>query len=531
MSLQVLSSEDIDRINEMTLELLESIGVWFHDCPEVVELFEKHGCSTTDGCRVRIPRQVVADGLASVPDRDKLRLCVTRLGFGDSITLKKGEAHPGMIGNPYYLHEHGKGHRNVLESDLDDKDCVLDNLPNIEFDCCGIIPESHRQAGEQPPADETIDQCIDYLRQVVRNRPAPDFKNPPLRISIPQGQNKFFALASITLLSPLQRIALLRHAIVCGLEKTEALIAQDTPFVWCNPVSPMQQHPGQMRAIMEMIEKYGTKCYTMISPEVMSGATGPVTMAGALAQHNAEVLSIVILTQLCKPGAGAIYGCVSGVSDMRTADISLGNFESQIFNVAAVQLADHYGLPCRISSGNTSAKEPGVRAAVELALGLQMGMAAGANIITTGLLDSTLMVSYEHMVLLNELISQFKSGLGATITDDKHMARDLLLAEAHPSPNYLSSSHTFENMKEAVYYSDFTGRIPKSYEDWYELAHEKVKEMLERKVTDEKEDKVIAERLVAVEARLREDSQSWRKGCNTPYQEDDWWRFYLQDLG
>jgi trimethylamine:corrinoid methyltransferase-like protein len=232
MALQVLSNEDIQRIHEMTLELLESVGVWFHDCPEAVELFEKHGCSA-DGYRVQIPRQVVTDCLASVPDRNKLKLCALMLEFGEPIGLKKGEVHVGMIGNPYYLHEYGKGHRNVLESDLDEKDCVLDNLPNIEFDCCSIIPESHRQAGEESAMDETIDQCIDYLRRVVRNRPAPDFKNPPLRVSIPQGRKEFFPVNSITLMTPFQRIALLRHAIVCGPEKTEALLKQDTSFVYC----------------------------------------------------------------------------------------------------------------------------------------------------------------------------------------------------------------------------------------------------------------------------------------------------------
>lgn len=523
MGLQVLSSEDIQRIHEMTLEILESIGIWFHDCSEAVELFEKNGC-TADGYRVRIPRQVVADSLASLPDRDRLKLCVTMLSFGDSIDLKKGATHVGMIGNPYYLYDYRKGQRNVVESDLDDKDCVLDNLKNIEYDCCSIIPESHRQAGKEPPTYETIDQCIEYLRRVVRNRPAPDLQKPPLRVAIPQDRKEFPFLQAPILMTPLQRMALLRHAIVCGPGKTEALMTQDTPFVWCNPISPLQYHPGQIREIIRSIKQYGTKCFSMFSPEVMSGATGPVTMAGSLAQNNAEVLGAVVLTQLCAPGAGAIYGCVSGVMDLRTGDISLGNFESQVINVAAVQLADFYGLPCRISTGNTSARKPGIRAAVELAVGVQMGMAAGANIITTGLLDATLMLSYEHMVLLDELIGQFRSGLGGTSTDDKHMARDVLLAEAHPNPNYIGNEHTFEFMKEAVYYSDFTGRTEKSYEDWYELAHQKVKDFLKRKVTDEKEDKVIAERLVAVEARLREDSESWRTG------KDDWWRPYIQDF-
>ena len=98
----------------------------------------------------------------------------------------------------------------------------------------------------------------------------------------------------------------------------------------------------------------------MCSPEVMLGATGPVTLAGALAQHNAEVL------------------------------------------------ADSYGLPSRVQTGNTSARRPGVRAAVETAWGLQMGIAAGANLVNTGLLDSTLMLSLEHLVLVDELVSRLQ---------------------------------------------------------------------------------------------------------------------------
>ena len=147
----------------------------------------------------------------------------------------------------------------------------------------------------------------------------------------------------------------------------------------------------------------------MISPEVMLGATGPVTIAGALVQHNAEVLAGTILAQLVQPGTPVIYGCVTAPMDLRTAEISQGNFETALINAAAVQMADHYGMPSRIAPGNTSARKPGVRAAVEMTLGLYMGLAAGGNLITTGLLDSTLMVSYEHLVLMDELIGQIKS--------------------------------------------------------------------------------------------------------------------------
>ena len=297
-----------------------------------------------------------------------------------------------------------------------------------------------------------------------------------------------------------------------------------TPLIWCNPISPLQYHPEQVEEIIQGLKTHGSNCYVMFSPEVMLGGTGPVTMAGALVQHNAEVMSGVILTQLIAPGTRAIYGSVSGVMDLRTADISLGSLESTTFNGCVVQLADFYGLPSRIQFGNTSARRPGIRAAVETAWGLHMGIMAGANLVNAGLLDSTLMLSLEHLVLVDELTSQIRSAKAATVVDTERLALDVVRQEGRPSTNYLGHDHTVDHMKEAMYYSDFTGRTPKSYEDWYELAHEKVQAILRRGRENAAADPAIAERAKAVAARLSEDDHTWREG------QDGWWREYVQDL-
>ena len=39
MQLQVLSAEDVNRIHQATLKVLEKTGVWFKDCPEAHDLF------------------------------------------------------------------------------------------------------------------------------------------------------------------------------------------------------------------------------------------------------------------------------------------------------------------------------------------------------------------------------------------------------------------------------------------------------------------------------------------------------------
>jgi len=257
---------------------------------------------------------------------------------------------------------------------------------------------------------------------------------------------------------------------------------------------------------------------------VMMGGTGPVTIAGTLVQHNAEVLAGTTLAQLAAPGAPVLYGCVSAPMDLRNAEISQGNFEAGLVNAATVQLADRYGMPSRISPGNSSADAPGARAAVETAVGLAMGIAAGGNIITTGLLDSTVMLSYEHLVVVNELISQIRNVTGPVRTGAESLALEVIEQCGHPSPEYLYSPHTLENMRRDIYYSDFCGRVGESYEGWYEKAHGQVKEILDRRPLDEAADRDARARLGAVEARLKEDPETWRTGGG------DWWRFYTQDI-
>ena len=522
MRLQILSADEVEQVHQATLDILEQTGVCFKDSSEAMDLFRRSGCHV-DGDRVRIPREVVADCLHRLPDRNLLKICVTKLGFSEPLGLKQGESHVGLIGNPYYLYEWQSGQRNLVETDADDKFLLLEALPNFQFDCCCHINAAQREARTVFPDYQKAEVCIEYLRRRLRRRVPRSPKPPAIHSNILHGRESNSRIHSSRTLQPLEKMELLRHAILHGPRQTESLLSQDTPLIWCNPISPLQYHPEQVREILHGIKDYAGSCYIMLSPEVMLGATGPVTMAGALAQHNAEVLSGVVLTQLCLPGARVIYGSVSGVMDLRTMDISLGSLESMVFNACVVQLADHYGLPFRVQFGNTSARRPGVRAAVETAWGLQLALAAGANLVSTGLLDSTLMLSLEHLVLVDELLTQIRRA-AAPVIDAEHLALDVIRQEGRPGTNYMSHQHTVDHMKQAVYYSDFTGRTARSYEDWYDLAHEKVTALVRCEPADAREERRIAERLAAVEARFRQDDRTWRAG------QDGWWRFYVQDF-
>jgi trimethylamine:corrinoid methyltransferase-like protein len=156
-------------------------------------------------------------------------------------------------------------------------------------------------------------------------------------------------------------------------------------------------------------------------------------------------------------------------------------------------------------------------------MGLYLGAAAGGNIITTGLLDSTIRISYEHLVVVNELINQIRNVTKPIATDADSLAAEVIHRVCNADGNFLMDNHTLENMSRDVYYSAFTGRTEDSFTDVYARAHETVKEILARRDTDAHVDKDILARLAAVEARLKDDDVTWREG------KGDWWRTYVSD--
>lgn len=509
MQLQVLPEEDLNRIREATLTVLQKSGIGFGGSAEAYEICATNGCRTANG-RVYFPPEAVEEGLARIPDRNGLDYYNRFLGFTGPVSLKQGDVSFGLIGNAFTIHDHESGKaRSCLESDVNDKLLVLDSLPNFDYDCCNLFTAASRGIGKAVPRPyDNAEAGPRFLRQWVCGRALPGRKTMPF--------------GCINTTSEEQRLTVLGRAILEGTKNTIALLQRQLRFVWCNPLSPLQIKGSEANAIIEAARSgIGMN---MISPEVMWGATGPVTMAGALVQHNAEVLAGALLSQFASPGSACIYGCVSAPMDMHTTDTSHGAFETGLFDAAVVQLADSYGLPSRISPGNTSQVRPGPRALTETTMGLHLGAAAGGNIITTGLLDSTIRISYEHLVVVDETINQIRNITKPVATDADSLALEVIERVCDSDGNYLMDNHTLENMKRDVYYSDFCGRTEDSFTNVYDRAHQKVKEVLARRDTDAHVDTDILTKLEAVEARLKADDTTWRTG------EGNWWTTYLEDI-
>ena len=63
--------------------------------------------ATGSGSRERSSKPVSK----TIPDRNRLKICVVKLGMSEPLGLKQGESHVVLIGNPYYLYDYETGAR------------------------------------------------------------------------------------------------------------------------------------------------------------------------------------------------------------------------------------------------------------------------------------------------------------------------------------------------------------------------------------------------------------------------------------
>ena len=117
-----------------------------------------------------------------------------------------------------------------------------------------------------------------------------------------------------------------------------------------------------------------------IGPMAQSGASGPVTLVGTMAQENAEILAGVCVTQLIREGTPVCYGGILHSMDMRTTQMVFAGPEQALMAVGMVEMAKLYGLPCYINVGLTDSKVPDAQAGLESGMTLLLGALAGADI-------------------------------------------------------------------------------------------------------------------------------------------------------
>lgn len=169
-----------------------------------------------------------------------------------------------------------------------------------------------------------------------------------------------------------------------------------------SPLSPLQYAPDQADALVKLAENRQPAAITNM---LLLGSSAPVSIPGALALGNAELLAGVVLSQLVRPGTPVIYGSTSCPLYMKNGASCLGAPETLVLSRGVAQLASRYGLPCRTGGGLSDAHMLDGQAMAESSLSLNNAIDSGADYIlhSFGMLSSYLATSLEKWVVDEEI--------------------------------------------------------------------------------------------------------------------------------
>ncbi|MCG8686686.1 MAG: trimethylamine methyltransferase family protein [Desulfobacterales bacterium] len=234
----------------------------------------------------------------------------------------------------------------------------------------------------------------------------------------------------------------------------EGLAAKPRIANLVSTLSPLQYDEKMLDTLMVYAE-HGQP--VIISPAVMAGSTGPVTMAGTIAISNAESLVGVALSQMIRKGTPAIYGSATSGTDMRTGAFTIGSPESALAVKYCARLARMYGLPSRGGGTLNDAKNVSVQAGIESTM---VQMVANQekinfNFHSAGGLDTYGSMSYEKYAVDLDILGRIRFYLDDINTDEDSLALGPI-TEVGCGGQFLTNMHTAMNCRTAAFISDIS---------------------------------------------------------------------------
>ena len=411
--LQVLAEGEIEAIKDASLAILRDTGVMVHH-EDMLRLLGQAGARIDRDHKIaRLPENLVMDRVTLAGKqyvlygRDRNR--VARFGYSDLVLMSS----PGQYA---WIDLQTGQRRPATVQDARDAIRLGDALENITIVGSMAQPESISQA----------------YRDVALTAELVKGTTKPTRCWVRNGATA--------------RHVLEIYRIVAGGEA--ALRARPMVEAFLEPISPLQV-PKDGLDIVREFAMAGQP--VSIGPMAMTAGTAPGTLAGTLAQENAEILAGIVITQLLAPGAPITYGGIPHIMDPRTGICSFGSPEQGLMAVAMTQIARSYGFPVYINVGLTDAKLPDAQAGAEKASTLLMGALAGADMFGhCGICGTDHAGSLLWLAFDDEVMSYVKRIARGFAVDDEHLATDVVNAVG-PAGNFLAEEHTVRHFRAAVW--------------------------------------------------------------------------------
>ena len=400
--LTIITQDQIESIHNATLRILAETGVSIKHAG-ARDLLSSHG-ARVEKERILFPPELVEKCIADAGTRVSIR------GRG-GVTKTLGD------GNLYF-HNLG-GARDVIETDSGQKHfaTVKDIIDSTRL--LDALENCHTVTPFFTPQDVPGDlMSLAMYRHAIPNTTKP-LQGPGVQY-------------------PAETRAAVRMAEVIG--KPEEILT-----LAVSPVSPLTIPDHEVDAIFE-IARLGIALGPLPCPT--AGATAPMSIAGALAQQNAETLMCLVLAQLIHPGLPMIYCGRLAMMEARTGISVWGGVELALASAATVALGHRYGFPVNVYGFSTNAHSLDLQNGFERGINAAIPALAGADELSgIGEMEAGVSGSFAQMVADNEFAgSILRLKKGFEVNEDS-LAIDLFSAVMDGSRNFLGQKHTMKYLR------------------------------------------------------------------------------------
>jgi len=428
---RIVSDDELEAVHAASLVILRDIGMDVL-LPEARTRLEAAGCAASiSGDRVRFDPDAVIDFVASAPSEFTLHARnpahTVRIG-GDNVVFT-------AVASPPNVSDLAGGRRTGNLADFRNLVRLSQHLNAIQVH------------GGYPVEPVDVHPSVRHLHAIADLCRLSDKAVNAYSLGAERNRD---ALEIVRIAHQLTDDEVDDHTIVHSVINTSSPLRLDVPM--CTGI----------------IEFASRNQALVITPFTLAGAMAPVTIAGAVAQQNAEALAGICLAQVVRRRAPVLYGGFTSNVDMKSGSPAFGTPEFMQAAMLGGQLARRYGIPYRSSNVN-AANSVDAQAGYESVFSLWGAIMGGANLVFhgAGWLEGGLRASYEKMVLDADLINMVATWLQPLVVDDATLAVDAI-AEVGPGGHFFGVQHTQDRYRNAFYapmVSDW-----RNFESWQEAG-------------------------------------------------------------
>ncbi len=427
MKFSILNKNQLLDIHATSLRILSDTGIKVQ-VDEARDLICKAGAEMNHDGTIRIPTVLVKRALSYCSPEV---LLYGRFGY-PHIVIGGNRVHFGTMAYPTVVLDWKTGeYRPSLLSDLDDAVSMAESLSTMDFIMPGCCPTDV----DQSRADRYMWRaCLLRSRKPVFN--------------LCYGKDGLEGLVKM----------------ICAISgDMDTFRSKPYLAIVAGAFSPLMIPENDCDVIVGAA-KQGIPLILMGGP--MAGATGPVTLAGNIAQLNAEMLACIVLAKVANPEVPLIYCPIPKTFDMSVTNLVTSGPEVVLQQLACLQLGKFYQLPVGGSGIICDAKAPDAQMGWEcMSTGLLAAIAGMNLIVGAACIDAESILSLEALAIHHEVVGFISRIVRGFNIDEESLAEQTIM-NIGPAGEFLSGDHTLKHFRNELWVPSLS--IRSSYSSWQE---------------------------------------------------------------